>query len=210
MTVSGIFQNHVYNYVYISPETYREQMGEEPEYHSVYYNLKEGLDTHEAAAELMAENQVSAVTVNQDMKERISQMMKSLDYIVFVVILAAAALAFIVLYNLTNINITERIREIATVKVLGFFRKETSSYVFRENWVLTGLGIAVGLVLGIFLHRFVMDQIHVDMVSFDVYIAPLSYVYAILLTFVFNFVVNLVMSVRLERINMAESLKSVD
>lgn len=210
VTVSGIFQNHVYNYVYISPETYQEQMGEEPEYRSIYYNLKEGLDTHEAAAELMAENQVSAVTVNQDMRERISQMMKSLDYIVFVVILAAAALAFIVLYNLTNINITERIREIATVKVLGFFRKETSSYVFRENWVLTGLGIAVGLVLGIFLHRFVMDQIHVDMVSFDVYIAPLSYVYAILLTFVFNFVVNMVMSVRLERINMAESLKSVD
>ena len=164
----------------------------------------------EVAADLMKENVVSAVVVNGDMRERISNMMKSLDYIVLVVILSAAALAFIVLYNLTNINITERIREIATVKVLGFFRNETSSYVFRENWVLTAIGIAVGLVLGVFLHSFVMDQIRVDMVSFDTYISPLSYVYSIILTFAFNGCVNLFMSVRLERINMAESLKSVD
>lgn len=94
--------------------------------------------------------------------------------------------------------------------MLGFFRNETSSYVFRENWVLTAIGITVGLVLGVFLHSFVMDQIRVDMVSFDTYISPLSYVYSIILTFAFNGCVNLFMSVRLERINMAESLKSVD
>lgn len=116
------------------------------------------MDAHEVAADLMKENVVSAVVVNGDMRERISNMMKSLDYIVLVVILSAAALAFIVLYNLTNINITERIREIATVKVLGFFRNETSSYVFRENWVLTAIGIAVGLVLGVFLHSFVTSD----------------------------------------------------
>ena len=134
--ISGIFENYVYNYVYLSPETYMDQMGEAPVYHSVYFNLKPDMDAHEVAADLMKENVVSAVVVNSDMRERISNMMKSLDYIVLVVILSAAALAFIVLYNLTNINITERIREIATVKVLGFFRNETSSYVFRENWVL--------------------------------------------------------------------------
>ena len=144
------------------------------------------------------------------MKERISNMMKSMNYIVIVVILSAGALAFIVLYNLTNINITERIREIATIKVLGFFKNETSAYVFRENRVLTAFGIVFGLILGVFLHSFVMSQIKVDMVSFDVYVAPLSYVYSIVLTFVFNFLVNLIMSVKLENINMAESLKSVE
>jgi putative ABC transport system permease protein len=140
----------------------------------------------------------------------VSQMMNSLNYIILVVILAAAALAFIVLYNLTNINITERIREIATIKVLGFFKNETASYVFRENRVLTAIGIIVGLGLGVLLHSFVMSQIKVDMVSFDVYISPLSYIYSIILTFVFNFGVNIIMSRKLENINMAESLKSVD
>ncbi len=208
--VSGIFNNHVYNYVFISPDTYQEQMGSDPEYKTVYFNLKDGIDAHQAAADLMEDSSILSVTVNKDMKERISNMMKSMNYIVIVVILSAGALAFIVLYNLTNINITERIREIATIKVLGFFKNETSAYVFRENRVLTAFGIVFGLILGVFLHSFVMSQIKVDMVSFDVYVAPLSYVYSIVLTFVFNFLVNLIMSAKLENINMAESLKSVE
>lgn len=208
--VSGIFNNHVYNYVFISPDTYEEQMGSAPEYKTVYFNLKDGIDAHQAAADLMEDSSILSVTVNKDMKERISNMMKSMNYIVIVVILSAGALAFIVLYNLTNINITERIREIATIKVLGFFKNETSAYVFRENRVLTAFGIVFGLILGVFLHSFVMSQIKVDMVSFDVYVAPLSYVYSIVLTFVFNFLVNLIMSAKLENINMAESLKSVE
>ena len=208
--VSGIFNNHVYNYVFISPDTYEEQMGSAPEYKTVYFNLKDGIDAHQVAADLMEDSSILSVTVNKDMKERISNMMKSMNYIVIVVILSAGALAFIVLYNLTNINITERIREIATIKVLGFFKNETSAYVFRENRVLTAFGIVFGLILGVFLHRFVMSQIKVDMVSFDVYVAPLSYVYSIVLTFVFNFLVNLIMSAKLENINMAESLKSVE
>ena len=210
VTVSGIFRNHVYNYVYISPDTYEDQMGEAPVYKSVYFNLKDGADAHEISADLMDNTEVVSVTMNKDMKDRISKMMKSLNYIVIVVILSAGALAFIVLYNLTNINITERIREIATIKVLGFFKNETSAYVFRENRVLTAFGIVVGLLLGILLHGFVIGQIKVDMVSFDTYIAPMSYVYSIILTFVFNFLVNRIMSVRLDRINMAESLKSVE
>lgn len=210
VSVSGIFRNHVYNYVYISPETYEDQMGEAPQYKSVYFNLEEGADSHEISADLMGDAATASVTINKDMKNRISKMMESLNYIVIVVILSAGALAFIVLYNLTNINITERIREIATIKVLGFFKNETSDYVFRENRVLTTFGIAVGLVLGVFLHAFVIGQIKVDMVAFDTYIAPMSYVYSIVLTFVFNFLVNRVMSVKLDKINMAESLKSVE
>jgi putative ABC transport system permease protein len=210
LTVSGIFENHVYNYVFISPETYEEQLGGTPEYASIYFNLKSGLDAHEELAKIMAMDGAASVTINQDSRQRVSQMMNSLNYIILVVILAAAALAFIVLYNLTNINITERIREIATIKVLGFFKNETASYVFRENRVLTAIGIIVGLGLGVLLHSFVMSQIKVDMVSFDVYISPLSYIYSIILTFVFNFGVNIIMSRKLENINMAESLKSVD
>ncbi len=210
VTVFGIFENHVYNYVFISPETYEEQLGEMPEYKSVYINFNEELDVHQAAAELMKEKSVSSTVIHQDTRERLTNMMSSLNYVVVLVIICAAALAFIVLYNLTNINITERIREIATIKVLGFFRNETAAYIFRENRVLTSIGIVVGLVLGVFLHRFVMNQIQVDMVSFDIHIRFVSYVYSILLTFIFYFGVNRVMSIKLERINMAESLKSVD
>ena len=137
-------------------------------------------------------------------------MMSSLNYIVLLVIASAAGLAFIVIYNLTNINITERIREIATIKVLGFFPGETSAYVLRENIALTAAGTAIGLGLGILLHRFIMAQIVVDLVSFSVKIRPVSYIYSVILTFVFNFAVDLFMSRKLEKINMAESLKSVD
>ena len=137
-------------------------------------------------------------------------MMASLDSVVILIIACAAVLAFIVLYNLTNINITERIREIATIKVLGFYKKETSSYVFRENIVLTGIGGIIGLGLGVLLHRFVMSQVKIDMVSFAVQIKPISYVYSLLFTFLFAMIINSVMSVKLEKINMAESLKYVD
>ena len=136
--------------------------------------------------------------------------MQSLDYIVILIIICAGSLAFIVLYNLTNINITERIREIATIKVLGFYPSETASYVFRENIFLTAIGGAVGLGLGKALHWFVMEQIKVDLVSFDKIILPTSYLYSIILTFVFACIVNLVMFSKLEKINMAESLKSIE
>lgn len=208
--VCGIFENYVYNYVYLNKETYKQCYGKEPEYKTLYINIKEGKDTHEAAAALMDLNQVSAATINEDTMERFSTMMESLNYIVFLIIVCAGSLAFIVLYNLTNINITERVREIATIKVLGFFKNETASYVFRENMVLTAIGALLGLALGNLLHAFVMHQIQIDMVSFDVHIKPQSYVYSLLFTFGFTAVVNLFMSFKLEKINMAESLKSVD
>ena len=208
--VSGINQNFIYNYVYINSETYSEQTGKPAAYRNLYLNIPEDSDVHLISAALMKWEDVASVTVNADTMERFSGMMRSLDLIVVFVIGCAAGLAFIVLYNLTNINITERIREIATIKVLGFHKRETSSYVFRENMVLAGMGIAVGLPLGHLLHLFVMNEIHIDMIAFDIRVRPVSYLYSVILTYLFAWMVNLMMGGKLERISMTESLKSVD
>ncbi len=210
MKVSGICENFVYNYVYISNTTYKEQRNEEPEINTAYVNVLKEKDVHEAAAKISDMDNVTTVNVNEDVKERFSKMMFSLNYVIILVVVSAGLLAFIVLYNLTNINITERIREIATIKVLGFYPGETASYVFRENVILTAIGALVGLVLGKFLHAFVMARIDIDMISFDVKILPVSYLFSFLLTLVFAGIVNGVMYFKLEKINMAESLKSVE
>ena len=129
---------------------------------------------------------------------------------VILVILSAAALAFVVLYNLTNINITERIREIATIKVLGFYDREVSSYVFRENILLTLMGGAVGLVAGIWLHKFVMEVAQSDSVMFGRGLPPWCFCAAFVMTVVFALLVNFIMFFRLKKISMVESLKSVE
>lgn len=207
--VVGVFENHVYNYVFIDPETIRSQTGAPVVYNGAYLNfIDDGKQNYFTA--LSRTPGITSVLLFEDLKTRMANMMSSLNYIVLLIIISAAGLAFIVIYNLTNINITERLREIATIKVLGFFRRETSAYVLRENLALTALGTAVGLGLGILLHKFVMAQIVVDLVSFRTEIRPMSFVLSALLTFVFNFIVNLFMEIKLEKINMAESLKSVD
>lgn len=208
--VSGICENYVYNYVFISNTTYKEQMKKDSEINTAYVNILTDMDIHEAAAEISDIDNVTAVSVSEDIKERFSSMMSSLNYVIILIVISAGLLAFIVLYNLTNINITERIREIATIKVLGFYPGETASYVFRENIILTAIGAAAGLILGRLLHAFVMARIDIDMVSFDVKILPLSYLFSFLLTFVFAGFVDGVMYFKLEKINMAESLKSVE
>ena len=210
VTVSGIMENFVYNYIYIHPDTYEEQLGEAPKYKTMYLNVTEETDMHLLSAALMKLDSVTAVSINEDIKARFAGMMTSLDYIILLVLGCAAALAFIVIYNLTNINITERIREIATIKVLGFYKKETASYVFRENVMLTLVGGLVGLAVGKVLHQFIMDCIKIDMVTFDVHINPISYVYSVGLTLLFALCVNKLMEKKLERISMTESLKSVD
>lgn len=210
VTVTGICSNYVYNYIYISQDTYIGQKGKAPEYKSMWCNIREQADAHEAGTLIMENDNVASVSITADMVDRIDAMMSSLNYVIVLVIGCAAALAFIVLYNLTNINITERIREIATIKVLGFYPGETASYVFRENLVLTGIGAVVGIPLGVWLHRFVMDKIDIDAVSFQIKILPVSYIGGILLTFVFAMVVNAVMYFKLQKINMAESLKSIE
>lgn len=208
--VSGICQNFVSNYVFLHPDTC-EQEWKMPEFKTAYFNVPEDIeDIHLLSAELMAMDDMANVVVNEDVKVRFNNMMSTLDYLVVVIILCAAALSFIVLYNLTNINITERIREIATIKVLGFYKNETASYVFRENVALTAIGSFVGLFLGKIFHAFVMSCVNIDMVAFDVRINPPSYLYSVLLTFVFVWLVNKFMSGKLEKISMTESLKSVD
>lgn len=207
--ISGICENYIYNYVYVNAGTYEDTMGE-LKFKNLYVNVPEEVDVHTVGAAVMKAENITAVAVNEDMLVRFSSMMSSMNYIVFVVIACAAALAFIVLYNLNNINITERIREIATIKVLGFFRNETAAYVFRENTALTAIGCAAGLVLGKLLHIYVMHEVDIDMISFDVQVKPISYFLSVLLTFLFTWVVNRIMAGKLDKINMAESLKSVD
>lgn len=208
--VCALCENYIYNYAYVNQETYVQQLGTEPEYKSAYVVVKEGVDIHEAAAAVADQSNVLSVAVTGDMRERIASMMKSMDYIVLLIIVCAGSLAFIVLYNLTNINITERIREIATIKVLGFYARETADYVFRENLALTGLGALAGLGLGRWLHWFVMDQVKIDMLSFKTMITPWSYLWSLLLTFIFALLVNGLMYFKLENIHMAEALKSIE
>ena len=210
LRIIGLSENYVYNYLYLTADSWESQNGEAPDCRSVYINTEGVADEHRLLARLMKLDAVSSVTVNQDTLDRFDSMMSSLDYIVLVIIICAGSLAFIVLYNLTNINITERIREIATIKVLGFYPMETAAYVFRENLFLTAIGGSAGLLLGKLLHWFVMEQINIDMVSFPHTVLPLSYGYSLLLTFLFAFIVNLVMFQKLDKINMAESLKSIE
>ncbi len=208
--VSAVCDNYVFNYAYVSAETYRQQLGEEPEYNTLYVRAHEGADPYEEGALLLEDEDVGAVTVNASTRERVDSMLSRLDYIVVVIVLCAAALAFIVLYNLTNINVTERIREIATIKVLGFYQNEVASYVFREINILSVLGSIAGLGMGKALHAFVMAQIKIDSMTFACRISPLGYVLSFLLTMAFTLLISAGMRPRLRRIDMAESLKSIE
>jgi putative ABC transport system permease protein len=210
LKLSGIAENYLYNFVYITTQTYEKCLGEKAEIKTIYMNLREGIDPHQMTADLMKDENIVAANVSSDAKNRFSNMIESLDMIIVVIIISAGFLAFIVLYNLTNINITERIREIATIKVLGFYRNETASYVFRENLILTAFGAIAGLGLGKLFHAFVMTQVQVDQVSFGIRILPRSYIYSVVLTFVFAFLINLFMTGKLDKVSMTESLKSVD
>ncbi|MBD5153131.1 MAG: FtsX-like permease family protein [Oscillibacter sp.] len=208
--VSAVCDNYVFNYAYVSAETYQSQLGEAPEYNALYVLGHDGADPYEEGAMLLEDDGVGAVTVNADTRSRVDNMLSRLDYIVLVVVLCAAALAFIVLYNLTNININERIREIATIKVLGFYQNEVAAYVFREINILSILGSLVGLGMGKALHAFVMAQIKIDSMSFACRIAPVSYLISFAMTMVFTLLISAGMRPRLRKIDMAESLKSIE
>lgn len=210
LTVSGLYVNYIYNYAIASAGSCQAQWGSVPERKTAYLNAPEGSDLHRISAELSALDGVSRVTVNQDMRDRVNGFMSSMNDIVVLVLLCAAALAFIVLYNMTSINITERVREIATLKVLGFYPSETAAYVFRENVVLTLIGAAAGVPMGIALHRYVMAQINIDMITFHVRIAWQSYLYALALCLLFALTVDLFLRFRLRRIDMAESMKAAE
>lgn len=210
LEISGVFENYVWHYAYVTPDTYEKYFGGSYEPNTMYINLKGAADNYESGAKLGDMESVMNVLVVEELKDRISDTMKLLDTVVWLVIGSAGALAFIVLFNLSNINITERVREIATIKVLGFYPRETGAYVFRENLVLTIMGIIVGLPLGVWLHSFVISQIQVDMVAFKTVIMPVSYVISVITVLLFLKAVDIVMRRKIEIIDMAESLKSIE
>lgn len=210
LTVEAVFENYVYNYVYLTQTTWQDVFGEAPGYEAAWVNYQTDEDAQAASAALAGAKNAAAVTLSLDFRSRVATMMQSLQYIVLVVVLGAAALAFIVLYNLTNINITEREREIATIKVLGFYDGETNRYVFRENIILTVLGALVGLPMGKLLHAYVMGQIKIDLMCFDVRVAPLSYLISAALTLVFGLLVNLALRRKIRTIDMSQALKSIE
>lgn len=208
--VSGIYENYVWHYAIMTPRTYEEYFDKECSPNTLYINTVDDTAAYEAGAKLRQLPQIMNVMVVPEMKERVENMMKMMDAVVWLVIASAGALAFIVLFNLSNINITERVREIATIKVLGFYPRETGAYVFRENLVLTLMGIVVGLPLGVWLHSFVMQQIQVDMVAFKIAVMPISFVISVVIVLLFLKLVDVVMRGKIEAIDMAESLKSIE
>lgn len=208
--VSGIFDNYVENLVFVNLDTCTEQWGGAPELKAALLKAPEGADVSACGEKISSVDGVRTMQMSISSRDRISNMMSSLLFVVAMIILCAGLLAFIVLYNLTNINISERIREIATIKVLGFYPHEAASYVFRENLVLTGMGALFGLLLGVVFHAFVMDAIKVDMMYFKPIISPLSFAFAVLLTFGFALIVNAIMRRRIDNIDMAGALKSIE
>ncbi len=210
LTVSGIYDNHVYNYCIVLPQTIEGQWGKQSDQQMALIQVAEGQDVHALSAEISGLLGVMNVSVSEDLADMVGNMMEALDLVVWVIVFCAGLLAAIVLYNLTNININERIREIATIKVLGFNAGETGAYVFKENLSLSAIGSVLGLGLGYLLLLFVMSQIKIDMVWFKAMALPLSYVLSIVLTMVAACIVDFVFYFKLEKINMAEALKSVE
>ena len=210
LRVSGIYENYVYNYAVVAPKTIENQWGAAPERLMAYVNISQGQDPHLTTAQIMNLDSVMNVTVSEDMAEMVKAMMQAMDLLNLVIVTCAGLLAVIVIYNLTNINIKERIREIATIKVLGFNASETAAYVFKENIILTVAGAAIGLVLGNLLLNFVMSQVKIDMVWFKAVVLPPSYLWSVLLTFLSSCAVNFIFYFKLDKINMAEALKSVE
>ena len=211
--ISGITEHYTSHYLYLSEDVYREIFGAVPVYNIVYFKngiSSEGSDSEQFSEFMLKTDKVLAVNINASSMSRIHDVMSIMDLVTIVLIVSAGALALVVLYNLTNVNITERIREIATLKVLGFYDREVSMYVFRENIVLSLIGGAVGLGLGTALCMFVIQTAEIDEVMFGRTIHPLSYLWAFLVTAAFSVLVNLLMSRVLRKISMVESLKSVE
>lgn len=208
LKIGAIAENYVYHYVYMSEGLYKKTFQKAPEFNA-YYCKFDG-DTDAVAKALLSTDKLRAVTRIDTMMDTFNNIMNLFNLVILVLIVSAGILAFVVLYNLTNININERIREIATLKVLGFYDGEVSMYIFRENIVLTAVGIVFGLIFGRFLTSFVVKTAELDIVMFGREVKLLSYAIAAALTVVFSLIVSLFMHRRLKKISMVESLKSIE
>lgn len=208
--VAGVVENYLSNYIYMTPNIYKALYGETASLNAALIQVDPSADTNAVAEDLLDINGVTSVSMNATTQAQVNSMLGNLNVIIAVMILAAGLLAFIVLYNLNNINITERRRELATLKVLGFYPGELAAYVYRENVILTLFGTVLGMGLGFVLHWFVMQTVETETVMFGAEMRFTSYLFAILLTIVFAVLVNALMYFRMKKIDMIESLKSVE
>lgn len=213
MRVIGVADNYVYHYVYITAAYYETVFGKAMQYNGFMGNLKDGLtdETMDAmSSQLLSDSRMYTVRTIGSIYDSVWDSLSILNYVVLVLILGSGMLTFVVMLNLTNINIGERMRELATLRVLGFYDKEMYAYIFRENNALSVIGAFVGLLFGKIMHLFVIRTCEVDMVMFVRSAKPLSYVYAFALTIAFSLIVNLLMRPKVRAIDMVESLKSAE
>lgn len=210
--VVGITENYISHYVYMSKELYQQVFGEEYSTNVLLIqdnNLNEEQE-ETVMQEMVTKNEVLTVTLTSTTMKTLDDTMNSLNYVVVILIVSAGLLAFVVLYNLSNINISERIRELATIKVLGFYDREVYDYITRETIILTIIGILLGLVAGYFLNFYILGTCEINMLRFEKVIHPISYFYATAITLVFSIIVNIVTYFALKKIDMIGSLKSVE
>lgn len=210
--VTNVVENYVYHYIYMSKSMY-ENLYDKSFDSNVILTKDFNLDNETEdnfVKDLMNMPEVASVTRISTAMNMMNDTMKSLNYVVVILIVSAGLLAFVVLYNLSNVNISERIRELATIKVLGFYDKEVYLYITRETIILTAIGLVLGLVAGYFLDFFILETCEINMLRFRKFVAPLSFVFAALITILFTIIVNIVTYFALKKINMIESLKSVE
>ncbi len=210
--VSNVAENYISHYVYMSKTTYENLYGKSYQTNSLLIkNIDlDATQEEELATDIMNQKEVASISRISTSMNALDDTMKSLNYVVIILIVSAGLLAFVVLYNLSNVNISERIRELATIKVLGFYDKEVYSYVNRETVLLTMIGIVLGLIGGYFLNYFIIGTCEINMLRFSKIINPISYVYAILITVGFTAIVDVATYFALKKIDMIESLKSVE
>ena len=213
IVIEHICENYMGHYMYMTKNYYKGVYGEDVEYNSILYASPDDYTTdqiEDVGTDVINQDAILSVSYMHDIQEQLDDMLGSLNLVLLVLIISAGMLAFVVLYNLNNINITERQRELATLKVLGFYNGEVAAYVYRENVLLTLIGSVFGVLLGKVLHRFIIETVEVDSVMFGRNIDFSSFVYALVLTIVFSVIVNGVMYFKLKKIDMVESLKSIE
>lgn len=213
LKITDVTENYIGQLVYISPNTYQKVFGKSPEYNQAVAILQPGITSQQKEVlsnTIDGNSEITTLKFLNDITTGFEDMISTLNTVIVVLIISAGLLAFIVLYNLTNINVTERERELATIKVLGFYDREVSSYIYRETAILTIIGCIAGLIAGVFLHNYVIQTVEVDMVMFSRQIHVMSFVWSALLTCIFALFVNFVMYYKLKKIDMVDSLKSVD
>ena len=211
--VDKITENYIMHYIYMSPTLYEKLYCEEPEYNTIYANtaeLNEDQENNLGKEILDSEENVSTIGFTSDTKDIFNDVMENMNFVVWILIVAAGLLAIVVLYNLSNTNISERIRELATIKVLGFYNKEVYDYVSRETIILTIIGILLGLLGGYVLTSYIIKTCELDILMFNPQVHVLSYIYGIVLTAVFAAIINVTTYFALKNIDMIESLKSVE